>query len=117
MAGTFAPGEAFQFVLSEDWAIIGSERTELQVAHANLGYSRALVARSYPVQTHEMLFVAHASSGFLRVHALKVLEHQTWKTGALHNFAGVFRISTLGPSYSSRIARFISKIPIFLAQN
>jgi hypothetical protein len=30
---TFAPGEAFQFDWSEDWAIIGNERTKLQVAH------------------------------------------------------------------------------------
>ena len=30
---TFEPGEAFQFDWSEDWAIIGNERTKLQVAH------------------------------------------------------------------------------------
>jgi hypothetical protein len=28
----FEPGEAFQFDWSEDWAIIGNERTKLQVA-------------------------------------------------------------------------------------
>lgn len=38
---SFAPGEAFQFDWSEDWAIIGSERTKLQVAHTKLSYSRA----------------------------------------------------------------------------
>ena len=29
----FAPGEAFQFDWSEDWAVLGGERTKLQVAH------------------------------------------------------------------------------------
>jgi hypothetical protein len=28
----FQPGEAFQFDWSEDWAILGGERTKLQVA-------------------------------------------------------------------------------------
>src|SRR5690606_22956361 len=32
----FEPGEAFQFDWSEDWAIIGNERTKLQVAHTKL---------------------------------------------------------------------------------
>ena len=31
----FDPGEAFQFDWSEDWAIIGNERTKLQVAHTS----------------------------------------------------------------------------------
>lgn len=56
---TFAPGEAFQFDWSEDWAIIGNERTKLQVAHTKLSYSRAFVVRAYLLQTHEMLFDAH----------------------------------------------------------
>lgn len=56
---TFEPGEAFQFDWSEDWAIIGSERTKLQVAHTKLAYSRAFVVRAYLLQTHEMLFDAH----------------------------------------------------------
>jgi hypothetical protein len=55
----FDPGEAFQFDWSEDWAIIGGERTKLQVAHTKLSYSRAFVVRAYPLQTHEMLFDAH----------------------------------------------------------
>jgi transposase len=53
------PGEAFQFDWSEDWAIIGGERTKLQVAHFKLSYSRAFILRAYPQQTHEMLFDAH----------------------------------------------------------
>lgn len=63
---TFEPGEAFQFDWSEDWAIIGNERTKLQVAHTKLSYSRAFVLRAYLLQTHEMLFDAHN-------HAFRVL--------------------------------------------
>lgn len=55
----FEPGEAFQFDWSEDWAVIGGERTKLQVAHFKLSYSRAFIVRAYPLQTHEMLFDAH----------------------------------------------------------
>ena len=55
----FEPGEAFQFDCSEDWAVIGGERTKLQVAHFKLSYSRAFIVRAYPLQTHEMLFDAH----------------------------------------------------------
>ena len=40
----FAPGEAFQFDWSEDWAILGGERTKLQVAHTKLSHSRAFIA-------------------------------------------------------------------------
>ncbi len=52
----FAPGEAFQFDWSEDYAIIAGERTKLQVAHAKLSHSRVFVVRAYLLQTHEMLF-------------------------------------------------------------
>ena len=62
----FQPGEAFQFDWSEDWAILGGERTRLQVAHVKLSHSRAFTIRAYPLQTHEMLFDAH-------YHALRVL--------------------------------------------
>jgi transposase len=54
----FAPGEAFQFDWSEEWAILGGERTKLQVAHTKLSHSRAFVVRAYLLQTHEMLFDA-----------------------------------------------------------
>ena len=54
----FAPGEAFQFDWSEDWAVLGGERTKLQVAHTKLSHSRAFIVRAYPLQTHEMLFDA-----------------------------------------------------------
>ncbi len=55
----FEPGEAFQFDWSEDWAIIGNERTKLQIAHTKLSYFRAFIVRAYLLQTHEMLFDAH----------------------------------------------------------
>jgi transposase len=56
---TFAPGEAFQFDWSEDWAVIAGERTKLQIAHFKLCHSRAFMVRAYRLQTHEMLFDAH----------------------------------------------------------
>ena len=55
----FAPGEAFQFDWSEDWAVIAGIKTKLQVAQLKLSYSRAFILRAYPLQTHEMLFDAH----------------------------------------------------------
>jgi hypothetical protein len=45
----FQPGEAFQFDWSEDWAILGGERTKLQVAHFKLSFSRAFIVRAYPL--------------------------------------------------------------------
>ncbi len=41
---SFAPGEAFQFDWSEDFAVIRGVRVKLQVAHAKLCYSRAFTA-------------------------------------------------------------------------
>ena len=62
----FAPGEAFQFDWSEDWAVVGGERQKLKVAHMKLAHSRAFVMRAYRQETHEMVFDAHN-------HALRVL--------------------------------------------
>ena len=62
----FAPGEAFQFDWSEDWAVIAGVNTKLQVAHVKLSHSRAFTLRAYLLQSHEMLFDAH-------YHALSVL--------------------------------------------
>lgn len=56
---SFRPGEAFQFDWSEDFAVLGGERTKLQMAHIKLSHSRAFVLRAYLLQTHEMLFDAH----------------------------------------------------------
>ena len=55
----FRPGEAFQFDWSEDYAVLGGERTKLQVAHIKLAHSRTFLVRAYLLQTHEMLFDAH----------------------------------------------------------
>ena len=55
----FAPGEAFQFDWSEDFAVINGVNTKLQVAQFKLSHSRAFMLRAYPQQTHEMLFDAH----------------------------------------------------------
>jgi transposase len=55
----FAPGEAFQFDWSEDWAVIGGARRKLMVAQFKLCHSRAFILRAYLLQTHEMLFDAH----------------------------------------------------------
>ena len=56
---SFRQGEAFQFDWSEDFAVLGGERTKLQMAHIKLSHSRAFLLRAYPLQTHEMLFDAH----------------------------------------------------------
>ncbi len=55
----FAPGEAFQFDWSEDWAVINGKSTKLQIAHFKLSHSRAFMLRAYLLQTQEMLFDAH----------------------------------------------------------
>lgn len=55
----FQLGEAFQFDWSEDFAVLGGERTKLQVARIQLPHSRAFQLRAYPLQTHEILFNAH----------------------------------------------------------
>ena len=44
----FDPGAAFQFDWSEDFAVLGGERTELQMAHIKLSHSRAFLLRAYP---------------------------------------------------------------------
>ncbi len=44
---SFRPGDAFQFDWSEDYAVIGSERTKLQVAHIKLSHRRACLVRAY----------------------------------------------------------------------
>lgn len=56
---SFAPGEAFQFDWSEDYAVINGLNTKLQVAHFKLSHSRVFFLRAYLLQSHEMLFDAH----------------------------------------------------------
>ena len=56
---TFAPGEAFQFDCSEDYAMLAGRNTKLQIAQFKLSHSRGFYLRAYLLQTHEMLFDAH----------------------------------------------------------
>lgn len=56
----FAPGEAFQFDWSCEYAVIAGLRRRLDVAHIKLAHSRVFLLVAYPLQTHEMLFDAHA---------------------------------------------------------
>lgn len=56
----FTAGEAFQFDWSEDYVVINGVNTKLQIAHFKLSHSRAFMLRAYLLQTHEMLFDAHA---------------------------------------------------------
>jgi hypothetical protein len=56
---SFAPGEAFQFDWSEDYAVLNGVNTKLQIAHFRLSHSRAFFLRAYLTQSHEMLFDAH----------------------------------------------------------
>ena len=43
------PDEAFQFDRSEDFAVLGGERTKLQTTHIKLSHSRAFLLLAYPV--------------------------------------------------------------------
>ena len=56
----FALGDAFQFDWSCEYAVIGGLRKRLDVAHVKLAGSRVFWLVAYPVQSHEMLFDAHA---------------------------------------------------------
>ena len=58
----FALGEAFQFDWSCEYAFIGGIRRRLEVAHTKLAASRAFWLKAYPLQSHEMLFDAHAAA-------------------------------------------------------
>ena len=58
----FALGDAFQFDWSCEYAIIGGLRKRLDVAHVKLAGSRVFWLVAYPVQSHEMLFDAHAQA-------------------------------------------------------
>lgn len=75
----FRPGEAFQFDWSEDFAVVGGERTKLQVAHIKLSHSRTFLLRAYPLQTYDLshrarmhgaamawMFDAHCATAILR---------------------------------------------------
>jgi transposase len=58
----FAPGEAFQFDWSCEYATIAGMRRRLELAHVKLACSRAFWLVAYPTQSHEMLFDAHTQA-------------------------------------------------------
>jgi len=55
----FAPGEAFQFDWSVEYAHVAGQRRRLELAHVKLCASRAFWLVAYLQQSHEMLFDAH----------------------------------------------------------
>jgi len=57
---SFAPGEAYQFDWSTEYATIGGVQRRLEVAQIKLCYSRAFLLVAYRSQAHEMVFDAHA---------------------------------------------------------
>jgi len=59
---TFEYGEAFQFDWSCEYVFIGGLRRRIEVAHMKLAASRAFWLVAYHMQSHEMLFDAHARS-------------------------------------------------------
>jgi hypothetical protein len=79
----FQPGDAFQFDWSEDWAILGGERTKLQVAHVKLAHGRSgqiaeRLVRSDPVALDELGYLPFsASGGALLFHLLSKLYERT----------------------------------------
>jgi len=58
----FAPGEAFQFDWSYEFATIRGIKRRLDVAQFKLAYSRVFWLGAYYSQSHEMLFDAHAQA-------------------------------------------------------
>ncbi len=59
---SFEPGDAFQFDWSCEYAFVGGLRRRAEVAHTKLAHSRAFWLSAYPMQSHEMLFDAHAQA-------------------------------------------------------
>lgn len=101
----FGPGEAFQFDWSEEHAVIGGERTKLQVAHLKLCHSRAFLVRAYLLQTHEMLFDAHN-------HGFRVLGGVP-RRGIYDNMRTA--VDRIGPSRERQVnARFLAMASHYL---
>jgi len=59
---SFENGEAFQFDWSCEYVFIAGLRRRIEVAHMKLAASRAFWLVAYHMQSHEMLFDAHARS-------------------------------------------------------
>ena len=56
---SFAPGEAFQFDWSHEFAVLGEATTKIKVAHFRLCHSRMPFLVAYPRESQEMVFDAH----------------------------------------------------------
>lgn len=57
---SFEPGEAYQFDWSHEVVVLAGGTTTVKVAHMRLCHSRMFFVRSYPRETQEMVFDAHA---------------------------------------------------------
>jgi transposase len=55
----FAPGEAYQFDWSHEFAVLGGVTVKIKVAHFRLCHSRMRFLAAYPRETQEMVFDAH----------------------------------------------------------
>ena len=106
----FQPGEAFQFDWSEDFAVLGGERTKLQVAHIKLSHSRAFMLRAYPLQTHEMLFDAHvhAFRVFGGVPARGIYDSEAWPPWVRGQAERALLLIVSAGARSGRNARFLA---------
>jgi len=56
---SFAPGEAYQFDWSHEFAVLGGVTVRIKVAHFRLCHSRMRFLAAYPRETQEMVFDAH----------------------------------------------------------
>lgn len=56
---SFAPGQAFQFDWSEDFAELSGVTVKVNVSHLRLCHSRFFMVQAYPRQQQPMLFDAH----------------------------------------------------------
>jgi transposase len=60
----FAPGEAFQFDWSPEYAVINGVTAPIHLAVMTLCYSRMSFARAYPRESTEMVLDAHVKAFF-----------------------------------------------------
>lgn len=87
----FDSGDAFQVDWSEDFAVLGDERTKLQMVHVKLSHSRAFLLRaprcrptrccSVPIGTRQGLWRC-ACEGHLRQHAHSSGSCRPWQGAA-----------------------------------
>ena len=56
---SFAPGEAFQFDWSHEYAVLSGVTTRVKAAHMRLCHSRMMLVQVFPREGQEMVFEAH----------------------------------------------------------